>query len=245
MTDFGKFFKKNKGYFVLAGVAFCLSMVIVYACCVFRVIDHIFDVSKDDNYKVIAQADMPHAKAIADFNEETFEIDATIIKENVAEVANLSVISKAYLEEVSFEGYKTGSVFGKEFNIPLTKKKMTLGMDVYVNAGVDLSNIKAEDIEVDDMTVYIRLPRAEFLDVYADSESITVCEESSNVLNQVSSEDIVMQMVEAEELARNDAYKDRILDDAEERTAKIISDAVETLYPDHDIEVKVLWASIE
>jgi len=245
MTDFNMFFKKYKGYFVAAGVVLGFIMILTYVCCCIKFIDHFLGEPKKEDYRVIAQATLPHSKAVADFREESFEIDASIIEESVMDVSSLSVIKKTYLEEVSFEDYKKGNVFDKDFNVPFTKKYITLGMDVYVNAGVDFSKVKQEDITVDDMTVYINLPRAEFFDIYADSESIVICEESENFLNQISTSDIASQMVAAEELARSDAYKDRVLDDAEDRTEKLLVEAVKAVYPDEDIEVKVLWNSIE
>ena len=91
-------------------------------------------------------------------------------------------------------------------------------------AGVDLSQLRPDDVEVDGKRVHLRLPPAQILDVYLDDRRTQVLERSTGMLREFDrnlEQEARRQAVDQIKLAARDAG---ILRDASERASTQLRD---------------------
>ena len=86
-----------------------------------------------------------------------------------------------------------------------------------VKAGVDLQEIKPEDVRVEDKKVLLRLPRARITDVYLDEHKTRVVDRSTGLLRAFDKDLEQNARRQAVEDLRIAARANRIYEDAEER----------------------------
>ena len=86
-----------------------------------------------------------------------------------------------------------------------------------VKAGVDLQEIKPEDVRVEDKRILLKLPRARITDVYLDDEKTRVVDRSTGLLRAFDKDLEQNARRQAVEDLRIAARSNRIYEDAEER----------------------------
>src|SRR5438552_5744578 len=86
-----------------------------------------------------------------------------------------------------------------------------------VKAGVDLQEIKPEDVRVEDKRVIVRLPRAKITDVYLDEHKTRVVDRTTGLLRAFDKDLEQNARRQAVEDLRIAARSNRIYEDAEER----------------------------
>ncbi len=86
-----------------------------------------------------------------------------------------------------------------------------------VKAGVDLQEIKPEDVRIEDKKVLLKLPRARITDVYLDDEKTRVVDRSTGLLRAFDKDLEQNARRQAVEDLRIAARSNRIYEDAEER----------------------------
>ena len=86
-----------------------------------------------------------------------------------------------------------------------------------VKAGVDLQEIKPEDVRVEDKKILLKLPRARITDVYLDDEKTRVVDRSTGLLRAFDKDLEQNARRQAVEDLRIAARSNRIYEDAEER----------------------------
>jgi len=86
-----------------------------------------------------------------------------------------------------------------------------------VKAGVDLQEIKPEDVRVEDKRILLKLPRARITDVYLDDQKTRVVDRSTGLLRAFYKDLEQNARRQAVEDLRIAARSNRIYEDAEER----------------------------
>ena len=86
-----------------------------------------------------------------------------------------------------------------------------------VKAGVDLQEIKPEDVRVEDKKIVLKLPRARITDVYLDDQKTRVVDRSTGLLRAFDKDLEQNARRQAVEELRIAARSNRIYEDAEER----------------------------
>ncbi len=84
-------------------------------------------------------------------------------------------------------------------------------------AGIDLSRLKADDIQVNQKSVSIKLPKATVTDVYLDDNRTQVLERSTGIMRVFDKDLEQNARREAVEDLRSAALQDGIIKDAEDR----------------------------
>ena len=86
-----------------------------------------------------------------------------------------------------------------------------------VKAGVDLQEIKPEDVRVEDKKILLKLPRARITDVYLDDQKTRVVDRSTGLLRAFDKDLEQNARRQAVDDLRIAARSNRIYEDAEER----------------------------
>ena len=86
-----------------------------------------------------------------------------------------------------------------------------------VKAGVDLREIKPEDVRVEDKKIVLKLPRARITDVYLDDQNTRVVDRSTGLLRAFDKDLEQNARRQAIDDLRIAARSNRIYEDAEER----------------------------
>src|SRR2546422_9618174 len=86
-----------------------------------------------------------------------------------------------------------------------------------VKAGVDLQEIKPEDVRIDDKKVLLKLPRARITDVYLDEQKTRVVDRTTGLLRAFDKDLEQNARRQAVDDLRSAARSNRIYEDAEER----------------------------
>jgi hypothetical protein len=86
-----------------------------------------------------------------------------------------------------------------------------------VKAGVDLQEIKPEDVRVEDKRILLKLPRARITDVYLDDQKTRVVDRSTGLLRAFDKDLEQNARRQAVDDLRIAARSNRIYEDAEER----------------------------
>ena len=86
-----------------------------------------------------------------------------------------------------------------------------------VKAGVDLQEIKPEDVRVEDKKIVLKLPRARITDVYLDDQKTRVVDRSTGLLRAFDKDLEQNARRQAVDDLRIAARSNRIYEDAEER----------------------------
>lgn len=120
-------------------------------------------------------------------------------------------------------------IFGKgiETNIPGTKRKILLVVPGTLTAGVDLSAITADQLEIDEeeKSIHILLPKAEYLqDPSIDFDKVETYSVSGIFRGDVKWEEAYSLMDEAKEIMKEEAVEQGILIKAEENTQKTLKE---------------------
>lgn len=176
-------------------------------------------------------------KAIDKAKQKEVIINPEIIGSEMKNVAKLTLLEESYKEVVSMEDYRQLG----DWNVLGTKKSALLEAKVTVEVGFDLSDVKESDVEVTGDKLYLTVKEPEILAVYSDPDSVYVYDESHNIFNQISTGDTAAMLSEAEKKAEEEAGDDELIDIVKADFGKRMEKFVKNLYPDADIEVKVIW----
>jgi len=146
------------------------------------------------------------------------EIDPEgLIKEELSSAGEL--VSAQYLYTCKEDYSDSKTISG--WNIPLTGKSFTVIYDGMVKAGIkDLSLTKIKKTGPD--TYRITLPQVEIMECYLIPDSLSVMNESRNILNQISVEDVNNAQKNLEENMLKKAEEYGLLDTARENAQVII-----------------------
>ena len=145
---------------------------------------------------------------------ETFSSSGVI--ERVRSISELNTVEMYFNEIIDF---KNAKLFNS-FEIPFTQKSFIFTVKARVKAGIDLSSIKEEDVEIDGKRLVLRLDEP----VITSGEilSYKAYDEKDGLFNEVTTEDTLKALELFEKDLRKQAAENGIIEKAKENAEQTI-----------------------
>lgn len=145
---------------------------------------------------------------------ETFSSSGVI--ERVRSISELNTVEMYFNEIIDFKNAK----FFNSFEIPFTQKSFIFTVKARVKAGIDLSSIKEEDVEIDGKRLVLRLDEP----VITSGEilSYKAYDEKDGLFNEVTTEDTLKALELFEKDLRKQAAENGIIEKAKENAEQTI-----------------------
>lgn len=136
--------------------------------------------------------------------------------ERVRSISELNTVEMYFNEIIDF---KNAKLFNS-FEIPFTQKSFIFTVKARVKAGIDLSSIKEEDVEIDGKRLVLRLDEP----VITSGEilSYKAYDEKDGLFNEVTTEDTLKALELFEKDLRKQAAENGIIEKAKENAEKTI-----------------------
>lgn len=147
-------------------------------------------------------------------NEQKY--DNAVIMEKILYVKELSLVKYNYSGVITYKDYKKFM----NFQVPLTEKSFLIRYNGYVKAGIDMQKAS---VKVNGKEVKVYLPKPNIQETVIDEKSITVYDESMNILNPVSVEDYKKAMIREKNKISQEAVKQGILTESSDQAHKFIT----------------------
>ena len=145
---------------------------------------------------------------------ETFSSSGVI--ERVRSISELNTVEMYFNEIIDFENAK----FFNSFEIPFTQKSSIFTVKARVKAGIDLSSVKEEDVEIDGKRLVLRLDEP----VITSGEilSYKAYDEKDGLFNEVTTEDTLKALELFEKDLRKQAAENGIIEKAKENAEQTL-----------------------
>lgn len=155
-----------------------------------------------------------------------------VIKEKLEETAELNTGSYLCTDVIT----RADSKKFKDWNIPLTEKSFIVQYDGVVKAGIkDLT--KAEVSQQGD-TIIITLPEVEITGVEIDNDSFVKLDESNNIFNPITVDDLNEAQKDLKEKMCESAKEKGVLDIAKSNAETLLSGMLESVNGDYEIVIE-------
>lgn len=136
--------------------------------------------------------------------------------ERVRSISELNTVEMYFNEIIDFKNAK----FFNSFEIPFTQKSFIFTVKARVKAGIDLSSIKEEDVEIDGKRLVLRLDEP----VITSGEilSYKAYDEKDGLFNEVTTEDTLKALELFEKDLRKQAAENGIIEKAKENAEQTL-----------------------
>lgn len=136
--------------------------------------------------------------------------------ERVRSISELNTVEMYFNEIIDFENAK----FFNSFEIPFTQKSFIFTVKARVKAGIDLSSVKEEDVEIDGRRLVLRLDEP----VITSGEilSYKAYDEKDGLFNEVTTEDTLKALELFEKDLRKQAAENGIIEKAKENAEQTL-----------------------
>lgn len=162
------------------------------------------------------------------------EIDNTvdIIKEQLKFTSELNTANYLYTGVLT----KADSKKIKGWKIPLTEKSFIIQYDGIVKAGI--KNLTDVDVLQDENKIIIKLPDIEITAIEIDNNSFRKLDETNNIFNPISIDDLNDAQKELKDNMYNQALEKGILDMARNNAETVILGIIKGKKNDHEIIIE-------
>lgn len=150
--------------------------------------------------------------------EETL-ISSETVESSLKEAKELTTLKYHYKNIASFEN----SQEFQGFKLPFTTKRFLYTYAGVIHAGVDLDKAKV-DVNNEDKTVSITLPKSKILSHDIDEKSVMIYDEKNSIFNPLELEDYSNFRKEEEAKVEKEAVDKGLLTEADEQTKKAVED---------------------
>lgn len=167
--------------------------------------------------------------------KDKYEVDNSVevVKEKLETAAELNTGSYLCTDIIT----RADSKKFKDWEIPFTEKSFIVQYDGIVKAGIkDLTQAK---VTQEGETIVIKLPEVEITDVIIDNDSFEKLDESNNIFNPISIEDLNEAQKDLKEKMHERALEKGILDIAKENAETVLEGMLSS--PNGDYEVRIEW----
>lgn len=136
--------------------------------------------------------------------------------ERVRSISELNTVEMYFNEIIDFKNAK----FFNNFEIPFTQKSFIFTVKARVKAGIDLSSVKEEDVEIDGRRLVLRLDEP----VITSGEilSYKAYDEKDGLFNEVTTEDTLKALELFEKDLRKQAAENGIIEKAKENAEQTL-----------------------
>lgn len=172
-------------------------------------------------------------KKIGNMSSHETVNDVQVIKEKLEEAAELNTGSYLCTDVITSADSKKF----KDWKIPFTKKSFVMRYDGVVKAGI--KNLAQAEVSRKGKTIVIKLPQVEITEVKIDNDSFMQLDESNNIFNPITAEDVNKAQKDLKEKMRRKAEEKGILDIAKSNAEALISGMVKNV--DRDSDIKIEW----
>lgn len=152
----------------------------------------------------------------ADKKNHNTQITSDALHQEIEQIGELATVSYYYTNMGKFED----AIKLLDHDVPFTTKAFILSYDGEIKAGVDLS---AVEVEVVDMVITVTVPTARITSHEVDMDSVILYDEKNSVFNGVSAEDVTEFLGEQQKLMEEKAINNGILIRAQENAEKILN----------------------
>lgn len=170
---------------------------------------------------------------ITDASGHDVENSVEVIKEKLEETAELNTGSYLCTDVISNADSRTF----KDWKIPLTEKSFIVQYDGVVKAGI--KDLTEAEVTQNGNEVIVKLPDVEITGAEIDNDSFVKLDESNNIFNPISVEDLNEAQKDLKEEMYERAEEKGILNMARENAEVLISGMLES--PDGDYEIVIEW----
>jgi hypothetical protein len=120
--------------------------------------------------------------------DQRVETDSAMLEALVRRVTKLATLELRYTEAGIQEDQNTLAIFGREFNIPGTARRLFVTWQGNILFGINAEEIRIDVIEYDEhrREILVTLPEARILSHAVDMESINVLDESTGIFTSFS-----------------------------------------------------------
>ena len=150
--------------------------------------------------------------------EETTELDAVVLENQLTGISELASVTYSYTNMAQFKN--SSEFYGMK--VPFTTKSFILTYDGVIKAGVDLS---AAEVRVSGTAVTVKLPEAAILSHEIDEDSVEVFDEKTSIFNPFTVEDMAAFQADQKQAMEAKALDKGLLTEAAEK-AKISVEAL-------------------
>lgn len=164
-------------------------------------------------------------------------VSVEILQEKLQDIAEMNTYSYLCTDVVQYSDSKEiGGV-----TLPLTEKNIILKYSGVVKTGI--RDLAAAKISVDGDDITIALPEVEITGVELDNRSFELLDESDNVFNPVTSEDINTAQLNLKDSMISRAEEMGIMEMARQNAETILKSILQEAYPSANIQV--IWETEE
>lgn len=153
--------------------------------------------------------------------KRTMNVFSSTIQQKVERLVELSTIKYNYTNVVEYENQLEFS----GIDIPFTSKKFILKYSGYIKAGMDLSTVKINLIDRDNIEV--TLEKAKIIETVIPEEDVYFFDERDSIFNKLSFKDLYVVLIQEKEKMKAEVIEKGILNEAEKNGAEIIESLLE------------------
>ena len=155
-----------------------------------------------------------------------------VIKEILAASAELNTYSYICTNVVT----KSDSKTFKEWKIPFTEKSFIVQYDGTVKAGI--KDLTKTLVEQQGEKIIVKLPEVEITESEIDNDSFEKLDESNNIFNPITIEDLNEAQKDLKEKMINQAIDKGILEAAKENAEEIVGGMLKSTNGDYEIVIE-------
>lgn len=170
---------------------------------------------------------------ITDVSKHETVNSVEVIKEKLEETAELNTGSYLCTDVITSSDSRTF----KDWKIPLTEKSFIVQYDGVVKAGI--RDLTKADVSKKGESIIIKLPEVEITGIEIDNDSFVKIDESNNIFNPISVEDLNEAQKDLKEKMRESAIEKGLLDIAKSNAETLISGMMAS--SSGDCEIIIEW----
>jgi len=148
--------------------------------------------------------------------ERRVTTDSAMLESIVTQVAQLATLNLRYTEAEVYEDQNVASLFGKQFNIPGTSRRLIVRWQGDLLFGLDIEQIIINIVELEDKKdeMHVFLPQASILSHAVDLGSVEVLNESTGIFTKFQTDDLTKILHERVEIINTRPSTLVLLDEA-------------------------------
>ncbi len=155
-----------------------------------------------------------------------------VVKEKLKETAELNTGSYLCTDVVT----RADSRKFKDWKIPFTEKSFIISYDGTVKAGI--KDLTKAEVTQNKENVIVKLPKVEITSAEIDNDSFKLLDESNNIFNSISVEDVNNAQKELKKEMEKRAVEKGVLDLAESNAEALIAEMLKSPIGAYDIKIE-------
>lgn len=145
-------------------------------------------------------------------------INSSGILEKVKSISELNTVEMYFNEIIDYKDAK----YFHEIEIPFTKKSFIFSVKAKVKAGIDLSQLKEEDIKIEDKDISLNLPTPKITSI--DILEYKSYDENDGLFNEVKNEDTFKALDKLKEDLDKQSKESDILEKSKENAKSSLTE---------------------